>query len=269
MIIDLAQLKSDFLRDLPLADQFGRPMSDTVLTSKLKAAVAAFQRKYGVRLEPTIVKMGELPLSADKLYPDLPRYHADTRPYDPRSFEGNRFVSLHLPVGPVKEVLSVGLSLPGQLEPLEFGEEWVQVQPRSRVLQIYPKGPMMRLMPLATNGFGLGAMFGGKAIPAAWQIIYKAGYTAEDLQGEYIDVLNALGMIAAIGILIPGSMDKFAARGIAGLSASVDGLSNSTQMAGGGQTLRFGALIDAYRQELQEWEKAFQDRGVGRAMGVV
>ena len=261
-------LKDVYLRGLPLADQFGRRISDDLLQIKINAARASFQRKYGVRLEPTLIKMGDIPLSSDAARPDWPTYRTDAQPYDPRAFEGDRFASLSLPIGPVKEVLQVALQLPGA-KPVTWQPNWVQVMRRGRIIQIYPNGANVNLMPMATTSLGIAALSSGHAIPNAWQIVYTAGYSEGDLNGEFSDVLSALGMLAAIGALIPGSLDKFAAQGIAGLSASVDGLSNSTQMAGGGQNLRFAPLIKAYQDELAAWEKTFQDRAIGLRFGVL
>lgn len=267
MPLSLSLLRETYLRGLTLADEHGRPLPDAALEQKVQSTVAAFQRRYGVRLSPTLVRVGDAELPGLTL-PDLPVYRADAQPWDPRGFEGDRFVSLTLPVGPVRRVLGLYLLLPGA-RPLAWGESWIQVQRKARTLQVYPMGQSVNLMPLQATSWGLMALMGGRMIPNAWQVAYEAGYTEEELAGEHADVLHALGMLTAISVLIPGSMDRFAAQGIAGLSASVDGLSNSTQLAGGGQTLRYQPLIQAYKDELQGWERTYGDRGVGLRFGVL
>lgn len=260
------QLKETYLRGMPMADQHGRPLPDSVFQIKLNSAIAAFQRKYGVRLTPTLVKVGDVPLEADANPDGLPTFRTDAQPYDPRGFEGDRFVSLSLPIGPVREIKQVALQLPGS-RPLTWQPNWIQLMKRARTLQIYPSGPQVNLMPIVASGFALSALAGGRAIPNAWQIVYVAGYTDEELNTDYADVLSAIGMLAAIAVLIPGSMDRFAALGISGLSASVDGLSNSTQVNSG--QLRYAPLIQAYKDELTEWEKTYQDRAIGLRFGVL
>ena len=268
MLLPTSTLRDVYLRGMPLADEHGRPLPDAVLEMKLTSTVAAFQRRYGVRLTPTLVRLGDAELPGEPFSPDLPRYHADAIPFDPRDFEGDRFVSLLLPVGPVQRVRAVCLQLPGA-KPLAWGENWIQLQRHARTLQIYPMGQTVNLMPLQATSLGFMALMGGRAIPNAWQVAYEAGYSEDDLKGDQADVLQAVAMLTAIAVLIPGSMDAFAAKGIAGLSASVDGLSNSTQLAGGGQTLRYAPLIQAYKDELQSWEKTYQERGVGLRFGVL
>ncbi|WP_241900028.1 hypothetical protein [Deinococcus sp. UR1] len=261
-------LRNTYLRDMQFADEHGRPLPAVVIESKAKSVEAAFQRRYGMRLSPTVVRMGDLTLPGTPVRPDLPRKFVDAQPYDPRSFEGDRFVSLDLPIGPVKGRPRVFLQLPGS-RPIEWSKEWVQVRKRARVLQLYPMGQTVNLMPLQATSLGFMALMGGRTIPNAWQIEYEAGYTEDDLAGEDADVLNALGMLTAIAVMIPGSIDLFAAKGIAGLSAGVDGLSNSTQLAGGGQALRYAPIIQAYKDELTSWERMYQHRGVGMRLAVL
>ncbi|MCD0168064.1 hypothetical protein IHN59_00295 [Deinococcus sp. 23YEL01] len=267
-VLSLDTLRGTYLRGMQFPDEFGRPMPDSVLDSKAKSTEAAFQRRYGMQLSPTVVRIGDITLPGAPLCPDLPRKFVDSQPFDPRAFEGDRFVSLMLPVGPVKGTPRVFLQLPGS-KPIEWSREWVQVQRRARVLQLYPMGQTVNLMPLQASSLGFMALMGGRTIPNAWQVEYEAGYTEDDLSGSDSDVLNALGMLTAIAVLIPGSMDLFAAKGIAGLSAGVDGLSNSTQLAGGGQSLRYAPLIQAFKDELTSWERMYQHRGVGMRLGVL
>jgi len=257
------QLKSRFLRDMPLIDDKGRPATDELLQSKISAAEAAFQRKWAIRLTPAYVRMGHLPLPSDTdaLYADLPRVVTDARAYEPESFEEDRHVSLRLPLGPLQTVIGVGLKLPGAASPRLWPTDWVQVLNDSRTIQIYPQGATVSAMPFVTAAWGAAALGSGRTIPNAWQVAYVAGYTAEQLAGDHADVLSALGMVAAIGVLVPGSIDRYISEGITGLSASVDGLSNSTQLANAGGQLKYAGLIAAYTDQLKGWEATFQARG--------
>lgn len=263
------QIKTTYLNGMPLADQFGRPLPDSVIEGKMLAAKAALQRRLGIRFEPTLIKMGLQPFRAPNWPTALPKLELDAMAYDPRSFEGNRHAYLKLPIGPVQSVYKVGLHLPGTRELLEWQPQWVQLSKRQRMLQIYPFGTQFNLFPLHASGIGMMALATRRSIPASWHVVYQGGCTADDLAGDYADLLEALGMLSAIGTLVPGSIDKYAALGISGLSANVDGLSNSTQMAGGGNILRHAAVIEAYKEKLAEWEKAFMAHTSGIRMVMV
>lgn len=155
--------------------------------------------------------------------------------------------------------LAVGLRLPGMGTPMMFPAEWIQPDRKNRVVQLYP-GARMGPLPMALSGFGLSALNSGQVIPNAWQVAYTAGYTDEDLSGDDADVGRAVGQIATIAALVPGSIDRFMAQGVAGLSVSVDGLSNSTQLLQSAGNLRYGALIAAMRESLEPWERMFHAR---------
>ena len=262
-------LKSTYLRGMTLADEHGRPISDALMESKIRSVRAAFERRYSVSLSPVTVRMGKAVIPGEPFEtPDAPLLQRDARTHDPRDFEGNRHVSIKLPVGPVVRVLSVCLQLPGG-KPVAWHKSWLQLNRKTRTVQIFPQGPGISLMPLNANALGLIFLNSGSTIPNAWQVAYLAGYTEEDLTGADADVLNALGMLTAIAVLIPGSIDQFLAAGVSGVSASVDGLSNSTQLMQNSGNLKFGVLIQAYRDELKTWEKLYQQRGIGIRMAVL
>jgi hypothetical protein len=267
MFMSTASFRHTFLRDMPLPDDRGRPLTDDSVSESMRYAVAAFERKYAVRTSPRLIKLGRQPVPDEpEATVDTPLEIRDALPFDPRAWEDSRHVSLHLPIGPVKEVYAVALRLPGQLSPVVFPPSWIQPDYRAKIVQLYP-GASLTPMPIATTAFGMAAMSSGRTIPNAWQIVYLAGYTADDLIGQDSDVEHALGMLTAVSLLVPGSIDRFMSRGVAGLSASVDGLSNSTQLMQSPNGVKYGALIAAYRDSLTDWEKTYEHRRTGPIMG--
>lgn len=259
MTITPAVLQSTYLNGLVLADPKGRPMTDDAIQAHIKSAEAAFRRRYSLCLTPTRVRLGAAPLPGDApLSEGMPTMQRDAPPYVPRAFHESRHASIRLPIGPVREVHAVGLKLPGQQQVTPFPPDWIQVDHRNRVVQLYPGGNS--LVPTAFTATGMFALTSGRTIPAAWQVSYTAGYTAEELADEYADVAHALGSLAALNVLIPGSVDRFTASGVTGLSASVDGLSQNTQLSQNGNTLKYGALMNALKDDVEAWDRQFRAR---------
>lgn len=257
-------LTPDLLRDrhlngMPLTDPKGRPMLDAAVQHIIKSTEAAFQRRYNLRLTPTYVRLGDRPIPGEPGAGERPTLTRDAAPLVPRVFEGSRHASLKLPVGPVRAVYSVGLKLPGQQNVTPFPGEWVVADRKNRVVQLYP-GSSLSAVPLAQTGFGLSALYSGRTIPGAWQVAYEAGYSAEDLSGDDADVGHALGTLATIGVLVPGSIDRFTAQGITGLNVGVDGLSQGTQLMQGQGNIKYAALIAALKEEYEAWHKVFDAR---------
>ncbi len=269
MILTPTDLTRRYLRDVPLTDSKGRPMRDEDVQAFIQTAVRAFERKHGVLLTRRHVRLGTKPLrGAPAPDPDSPVIVKDALDFDPRAFEGNRHAAIRLPLGPVVQVHAVGLQLPGRADPIEFKTDWVQVKARRRTIQIYP-GSNVAYTPFAQTGLALYALNSGRTVPNAWQVSYTAGYSADDLNGQDADVKAAIAKMAALEILVPGSIDQHLAAGVSGRSVSVDGLSQSTQLLQNAQRLKFGALIDAYTAELQSWERTYEMRRTGIRMGVL
>ncbi len=261
MTFEPSELKALFLRDLPMVDAKGRPLADAVIAQRIQATVAAFERKHAVSLTRVTVRMGSAELPGVTVPPGARMF--DARDYDPRGFEDDRWVSLRLPLGPVRsdaDVLAVGLRLPGQSQVSVWSKDWVQVSPQDRLIRIYPQGRFLNFQPLLATSIGLGLLGGTRIIPGAWQVLYVAGYSDADLAGKDADVRNAVGMLAAVNVLVPGSIDQYLAAGVAGLSASVDGLSNSTQLMQNPNALKYAALAAQYADAVAAWEKTFEAR---------
>jgi hypothetical protein len=274
MLLDLPAFKRDYLRDMPLADAKGRPLTDPTYQNRLKSVVASFERAYAVSLSPCHVKLGDEALSADpELLPSndpayIPLIAKDAVDFDPRSFEGDRYVHLRLPLGPVVRVLGIGMKLPGMSHPAEYQLDWIQLKKRRKVIDIYP-GRTVSAMPFGAGGWAMLALNSARVIPNAWQIVYLAGYTADQLAGQDADVYAAICKLLALDLLIPGSADIHLNAGVSGRSVSVDGLSQNTNLMQNANKLKFGPLIDAYQQSYAEWAKMYEFRRSGPKFGVL
>lgn len=258
MFLTPAQLQSQYLNGLVLADPKGRPMPDAAIENHIRSAAAAFQRRYSLCLTPTHVRLGRERLKDAEAAADLPLVYRDAPPYMPRAFQESRHGSIRLPLGPVMEVHALALKLPGSAVPVAFSRDWIQVDYKNQVIQVYPGST--GLTPAAFNALGMYSLSSGRTIPNAWQVSYTAGLTDEQLQGEYADVAHALAALAALAVLVPGSIDRFTQAGVTGLSASVDGLSQNTQLSQQGGQLKYASLIAAFQNDVQEWDKRFRAR---------
>ena len=280
-MMDTATFRRRYLNDLPLENVRGVPMKNEDLSAAINEARAEFERTYGVRLEPTIVKMGDLPLKTDPLHRGSPLDLSDQAravlPYleehdainfDPRAFEGSRHASLVLPVGPVKQVYGVGLSIPGLGNPFELPLEMIQTKRYRKRLYVYPKTLNARAYPMmsAPAPFWY-TLSGAYSIPNAWQISYLAGYTKDDLERRDADIWPAIYKAAAIKALILGSADRNFSMGIGGVNVSVDGLSQNTQLIASASNLKYGPLIKQYMDDYKAWESSFAFKKSGVTLG--
>lgn len=262
-----AEFRSQFLPGLVFADEYGRPLPDAIFAAKIQAAVASFERVYSVSLKPIVVKLGEHPTTYDPPEDDPePVVRRDAIDFDPRSWDESRHASLLLPVAPVRGVLGVALRLPGMVGVVEFDRNWIHPHARRKNLSIYPGGTKLAAFPAQISTFALLALHGQRTIPNAWQVTYRAGYTPDDLAGPHADVLNTIGKLAALEMLVPGSIDVHLNAGVTGRNVSVDGLSQSLSLIQNAQALKFAPLMAAYSASVQEFAKTYEFRR-GRKVG--
>lgn len=281
-LITPAELREVYLNNLPLEDPQGRPIPDRVLERRIRAAESAFERRYGVRLAPTAVKVGPLPLRGELKVGDVldddPARYAPLRVERIEQFRGldythdgnldHRHHIMRLPLGPVISVRAFGLALPGMKEPALYPREWLDVSRRSHRVQVYAR--QLTAAPVVHSV----ALFhplvpGGKTVPQAWHVSYIAGYRDADFAGPDADVLDALGKLTACDVLVPGSIDRNLALGVQSKGVGVDGLSQNVALMHNAGAVKYQALINAYREHLKGWERGFFARVKGVRLGAV
>lgn len=254
--ITVAKFTDLWLSGLTLEDARGRPIPERRLQNYLNGVISRFQRTLGIRLEPTIIKLGKYNVQGDPPTASIQEQYngLDTDPDDfLEAHQGFKF----LPVGPITDLNSIyalGLWLPGTAQVISFASDWVHFDERAPYIRISPGSTLNPLSQgsiyaAQTSGYTLSyANFNSVPIPHAWHLTYQAGYT--DLDTVNYDILDVIGKMAAVATLVPASIDRFLARGLAGQSVSVDALSQSVQLLQNSQRLKYGSLIDAYNMEL-------------------
>lgn len=281
MALDATFIRTSFLRGLTLEDADGRPMDDAFIEARIKAVKAKFERKYGVRLQPTAIKLGSLDLpgeiqAGEELWPEsapgagdavlaTPERHGGIDYHQDQSKDNQHF-SMELPVAPIREVRAFGLWLPGMQRPSPLPSDWCHWQPRSNRIRFYP-GRTLSFPILMQNGVFANLVSGERPVPHAWHVSYIAGYTPDDLAGPDADVMEAVGKMVALDVLVPGSVDRNLAAGITGKSVSVDGLSQNLSLIQNAQALKYQPYIAALEQDLKDWENTYWARRTGVRFG--
>lgn len=261
----------NMLPGLPLETSDGAPLSDALIDGRIKSVVASFQRKYGIRLAPTVIKVGTEPLTADPGVGAPLQISERYRGLDymnDGNFD-NRHHSMKLPIGPVRAILGIGIILPGMSRPADLPIDWISFQPRSNLIRLYPKKTLSFAAVMYTGGWFVNMLGASRTIPESWHVTYEAGYGPDDLTGLDYDILEALGKMVAIELLVPGSLDRFLAEGVGGKTISADGLSQSIQLLQHAGGLKFANVILRLTEELAEWERMFWARRGGVRIGIL
>lgn len=248
------KLIGQYLNNLEPLNVMGVPMHPDDLQDYIDQTRGMLEQLLGIRIAETIVKMGSYPLPGERLDASVPTLTRDGRDMDPRDFEGDKNVNIKLPYGPVREVHSVGIKFPYFNTTSQLNPKWVIPLKDRRAVQIFPvMGTTPGSQILA--GLTLARSTGQRIIPAAWHVSYTAGFTSEQLQNEWPHLLGLWGKMAAVQVLVPGSISLNFANGVSSLSVSVDGLSNSTNLMQNSNALVYQALINEYQSSIDKLYK--------------
>lgn len=260
MPLDATYLRSRFLQGFALEDATGKPFPEAHIEHAIDVAKAWFQRKYGTLFERTHVLIGEVPEAEIPKpkpgYPALPRIARHGMDYEPDSWQGDKWASLKLPWGPIKDagdLYYVGLGLGGRAMPaiISFPDDWIQLSERRYYLRLYPGYNSLAVSHV--TGFHLSIVASHRRVPNAWRIAYTAGF--EDVLVEEPDLAYAIGLRATIDLLPSIAMLDEGA--LTSESISVDGLSQARNYAVSGQTHRLSPYESSLQKHLDDFLKSY------------
>lgn len=246
LLISVEYLKEVYLFGVDLTDDEGRPYPDRLFKAYIEAAIGWAEKELDIPLVSRLFK-DEL---HDHYANDYGRWgYFQLRNYPITIPEGTDIGIAFDPdtnPSPVK----VAFQYPSQNSRVEIQDEWVVTvdDAQSGVIQIVPgQGNIAdvllipgQLMPLWSGATG--------RVPGVWRFTYCAGFLPGQLPP---DIKHLVSMAAAIGPLnIAG--DLIAGAGLANISISVPGLSQSIGTTSSATNSGYGARILEYQKEIKQ-----------------
>jgi len=237
------ELKEEYLSGVPLVTKDGEPITDTVLNSHIRKSISWLERQVEISIHPRVIE--------DERHD----YYID----DYRNFA---YINLnHFPVIKVTRWLA---AYPGNNMIYDFILEWVHVHGRSGQIQLVPTQGTLSQVIMTAGGNFLPLLYAATHIPDFFHIDYVCGFKKGEVPD---DVMDAVAKRAAIQILrLVG--EQIGGLGIANMSVSIDGLSQSTGTTKEGGNV-FGGRIRDYKEELDQEVKALRNYYKGLKMVVV
>jgi hypothetical protein len=227
---------------LPLNKEDGAVMTDDDLLAFIDSATAETERKIGVYLTPKrIVSCPDVRGLKKRIDYDIeePAYDYDVRQYNSWGF-------IQLRHNPIISVSKVMMVLPNGQKVVDFPMEWVKVYKKSGQINIVPYAGSPMVMTIAGGSGSSYPLLSGqfaRNFPQAFYIDYVAGI--EEVSQDIKEVIAKLAAIDVLGI----SGDAILA-GIASLSTSVDGMSQSFSTTASATNATYGSRILQYQQEV-------------------
>lgn len=225
-VLSVDELKTIWLYGLDLTDDSGEPFPDTMYEHYIKYAVAWVEHRLDLKLAADVIE-GE-------------KHHFYREDYA-------QFMFFQTKESPVISVEEIRLVLPGNTIAQTFPADWIHLDTDAGQIQILPGQGSIGTTLLGSSGAWMPWLAGmQRFIPDAFRIDYTAG-----LSPVPHDLKEAVGMLACFGPLSTAG-DLIAGAGIANVSLSIDGLSQSIGTTSSATNSGFGARTLSYTRALKD-----------------
>lgn len=226
-LLSVAELQRRYFFGVDLTNDRSEQMGDDVFTHYILAAIRSIETELDI--------------------PILPTTFNETHDYYRNDYEA--FCFIQLDNYPVISVDEFRVQYPSGQNVVVFPNEWIRLNAEHGQIQIVPTAGTLSDSLVGRGGAFLPAIYSGMDfLPQIFQVTYSAGFGKGQVPR---DILDCIGMLAACGPLdIFG--DMLGGAGIASLSLSLDGLSQSVNTTSSPSFTGYGARINDYLKRLKQ-----------------
>jgi hypothetical protein len=240
-VVTPSEIRNKWCFGLPLNKSDGSVISDADIYGYIKGAVNEVERKLSIALKPQTIRCNA---SARALA--LTAYDVEEPPYDYDFKQFSQWGYLQLRKRPVLSVDDIKIVLPNGQEVLNL-MQWLKLYKKPAQLHVVPyAGTPFMMVNVPGIAFPLLSGNLGRNLPQAIWVDYTAGMSPVPE-----DIKNVIAKIASIDVL--GIAGDAILAGIASLSTSVDGLSESYSTTASATNATYGAHILQYQKEIDNF----------------
>jgi hypothetical protein len=226
-ILSVEQVKARYFFGIDDTNDAGTRLSDAVWEHYILTAIRTIERELDI--------------------PIIPTAFVERHDYYANDWHSITFIALDN--YPVISVESFDVNYPSGQSVVSFPEEWWRVEYEVGHLQIVPTAGTLSNLLVGQGGSFLPAVFNGQQyLPQLFEIAYTAGFQENRVPRDIVDII---GMTASLG---PFNLfgDLIAGAGIATLSLSLDGLSQSIGTTASATNAGFGSRIIQYAKQIKD-----------------
>lgn len=244
-----SEVRNRWCFGLPLNKDDGEVIPDEDLYQYLLGAIRTVERKLGIFLKPTTIM-------CDAENRGLVRgedYDVEEAPYDYDARAYRQYGFLQLFERPIQKLLSLKMILPNGNPIIDFmasesRQQWIKLNKDRGQVRIVPYAgdpTIFALMGGSQTGYPFVTGMINQNLPHMFHVDYIAGYGAYQIPEDIRNVVAKMAAIDALGI----AGDAVLA-GVASLSTSMDGLSESYSTTASATNATYGAHILQYQKEI-------------------
>ena len=226
-ILTVDQLKARYFFGTDITDSTGQPLSEAVFQHYILTAIRWFEHQLDI--------------------PILPTNFAEAHDYYRGDYE--RYILIQLDNYPVICVNEFRVDYPSGQNVVVWPLEWLRVSNEKGHVQVVPTAGTLSEILIGSGGSFLPAVFSGiDYLPQLFKLDYDAGFEAGKVPRNLVDLI---GMFASLG---PFNIfgDLIAGAGIANVSLSLDGLSQTIGTTSSATNAGYGARIIQYGKQIKE-----------------
>jgi hypothetical protein len=226
-ILTVEQVKARYFFGLDTTDDQGNELPDAVWQHYILKAIRQFEHEIDIPVLPTSFTERHDYYRAD--------YHA--------------FNFLNMDYRPIISVEEFRVQYPSGQNVIVFPDEWLRIHAAEGQVQIVPTAGTLSEILVGQGGSFLPAIYNGlDYLPDLFELEYTAGFEDGRVPRNVTDIIGmwaSLGPLHLFGDLIAGA-------GIANVSLSLDGLSQSVGTTSSATNSGYGARVINYLKEVKE-----------------
>lgn len=225
-ILTVAQLKQRYLFGVDFRDDNGNLLTDETFQFYILAAIEWLEHELDIKV--------------------LPTSFVDLQDYNRNDYQAYNFIQLdNYPLISVEEF---NVQYPTGQTVVNFPNEWLRLDKEHGHIRVVPTAGTLSEILIGQGGSYLPAIYNGLlSLPHLFEIQYTAGF---DECRVPFNILNVIGMAASLG---PFNIfgDLIAGAGIANVSLSIDGLSQSIGTTSSATNAGYGSRIIQYTKQIK------------------
>lgn len=226
-LLTVQQFKSRYFFGIDITNDAGVPLEDGVFQHYIIAAIRTLEHELDIPILPT----------------------SFTEAHDYYREDFNAFSLIQLDNYPVISVEAFQVRYPSGQAIVEYPAEWIRLDRVKGTLQIVPTAGTLSEFVIGQGGSYLPAIYSGMAyLPQLFHVEYTAGFGAGQVPRDIIDIIGKLAACGPFNIF----GDLIAGAGIANLSLSLDGLSQSIGTTASATNAGYGSRIIQYLKEIKQ-----------------
>ncbi|MCZ6868107.1 MAG: hypothetical protein O7G84_01225 [Gammaproteobacteria bacterium] len=226
-ILTVEQLKARYFFGVDITDNDGKPLADAVFQHYILSAIKWFETELDIAILPTAF--------------------SEFHDYYRNDYEA--FNIIQLDNYPIICIDEFRVQYPSGQSVIVFPNEWLRIDPAGGTVQIVPTAGTLSEVLIGQGGSFLPTIYNGlDYLPQLFNLVTVAGFESGKVPRNIIDLI---GMAASFG---PFNLfgDLIAGAGIANVSLSMDGLSQTIGTTSSATNSGYGARLIQYGKQIKD-----------------